>query len=416
VTTALLVFGAVYIGMFLGRWPRLQLDRTGIALLGALVLLVTGAVTLEDAAGMVDMPTLALLFGLMVMSAQLRLGGFYHAVTGRIAAMPVAPARLLAILMSAVGALAAVFTNDVVCLAVTPVALDACARRRLDPVPFLIGVALAANIGSGATLIGNPQNMLIGQMLGLSFGGYLVIAAAPVLLGLAAAWAILVRMQHGQWTLDDAPTAGPDGSEPAARDAPTPLDRWQTAKGLLAAGALLFAFLFTDWPHELVALAGAAALMTSRKLHSREMLGLVDWQLLVLFAGLFVVNGALQQTGAPADVVRALRDAGADLEHPGVLFGAIVILSNLVSNVPAVMLLLPVATHPAAGPVLALAGTLAGNLILVGSIANLIVADVAGRHGVRIDWRTHARYGVPVTLATLAIAAAWLVLLRSQIG
>jgi Na+/H+ antiporter NhaD/arsenite permease-like protein len=138
------------------------------------------------------------------------------------------------------------------------------------------------------------------------------------------------------------------------------------------------------------------------------MLGLVDWELLVLFTGLFVVNHAFQRTGLTAAVVHDLARSGVELERPAPLFAATVVLSNLVSNVPAVMLLLPVATHPLAGPLLALASTLAGNLFIVGSIANIIVVDAAARRGTPIGWRAHARVGVPVTLATLAIAAAYL--------
>lgn len=171
---------------------------------------------------------------------------------------------------------------------------------------------------------------------------------------------------------------------------------------------LLLIFLVTAWPRELAALVGAGLLLTSRRLHSRRMLGLVDWELLVLFMGLFVVNHALEASGLLATGVAALAAVGLPLDQPGHLFAAAVVLSNLVSNVPAVMLLLPVATDPLAGPILALASTLAGNLLLVGSIANLIVADAAERRGLRLDWRPHARVGVPVTLATLAIAATWL--------
>jgi Na+/H+ antiporter NhaD/arsenite permease-like protein len=177
----------------------------------------------------------------------------------------------------------------------------------------------------------------------------------------------------------------------------------------MVAGALLGVFLFTSWPREASALVGAGVLLTSRRLHSRQMLGLVDWELLVLFMGLFVVNHALQNSGLVAEAVAGLAAMGVSLQQPGPLFAAAVLLSNLVSNVPAVMLLLPVATEPLAGPILALASTLAGNLLLVGSIANLIVADAAERRGLEIDWRTHARIGIPVTLATLTIAATYLV-------
>jgi Na+/H+ antiporter NhaD/arsenite permease-like protein len=141
---------------------------------------------------------------------------------------------------------------------------------------------------------------------------------------------------------------------------------------------------------------------------SRDLIGLVDWHLLVLFVGLFVVNHAVAEAGLAARASAALRAGGVDLADMRWLFPSTAVLSNLVSNVPAVMLLLPHARHPLAGPVLALSSTLAGNLLIVGSIANIIVVDQAAALGVRIGWREHARVGVPVTLATLAVAAAWL--------
>jgi len=398
--TVLIVFAVVYAGMILGRLPRLQLDRTGVALLGGIVLLATGALSVEEAQRAMDIPTLALLFGLMVVSAQLRLGGFYARVARALAALDLAPGRLLGLIVLVVGALSAIFSNDVVCLAMAPVLIDACARRRLDPVPFLLALACAANVGSAATLIGNPQNMLIGQSLGLSFSGYLADAGLPSLLGLAATWAVIARQQGGRW---EAPAAvGAPGRGADADDAP--FNAWQTTKGLAVAAVLMLVFLVESWPREIVALAGAGALLTSRKLHSRHMLGLVDWQLLVLFMGLFAVNHAMQQTPFPDRVVAALSGLGADPAQPGWLFTLAVLLSNLVSNVPAVMLLLPLATHPLAGPILALASTLAGNLLIVGSIANIIVVDAAAQRRITIDWRRHARTGVPVTLLTLVLA------------
>lgn len=404
-TLVVLVFSLVYLGMILGDLPFLQVDRTGIALLGAIALVGLGAVSPEAAVQSLHLPTLMLLFAFMVLSAQMRLGGFYAWVTWKLATWPLTPPLLLGALIGIVAALAAVFSNDIVCLAVAPVLIDVCRRRSLDPRPYLLALACAANIGSAATLIGNPQNMLIGATLRLSFSGYAAEALPPVLLGLLATWGFIVAQTRRRWF---APDAGAD-LVPARRaeDFPT-FNAWQTAKGLFVATVLLSVFLFSDWPHEAAALIGAGVLLTSRQLHSRQMLGLVDWELLVLFTGLFVVNHALQQTGLVATAVAGFATAGWPLEQPGMLFVVTVLLSNLVSNVPAVMLLLPTATHPLAGPILALASTLAGNLLLVGSIANLIVADAAARRGVRLDWRTHARVGVPVTLATLAISAGWI--------
>ncbi len=394
----LAVAGVVYLGMLLGEIPGFALDRTGVALLGAIALVAGGRVAPEAAWDAVDVTTIALLLGLMVVSAQFRLGGFYGAATARLAAWEASPGALLAALILLAGVLSAVLANDIVCLAMAPVLAAGCARRGLDPVPFLLALAAAANVGSAATLIGNPQNMLVGQALHLSFAGYLLDAAVPAALGLAAVWAVIAVRYRGRWR---RPV-----DVPAVEAAP--LDRWQTTKGFLVLGALMAAFLVSPWPRETLALAAAGVLLASRRMASRDILAQVDWHLLVLFAGLFIVNHALLASGAVDAALAHLRAAGVDLAHPAWLFGVTAVLSNLVSNVPAVMLLLPAAHTRLGGPVLALASTLAGNLLLVGSIANLIVVDQAARAGVRITWRTHTRVGVPVTLATLAVAAAWL--------
>jgi Na+/H+ antiporter NhaD/arsenite permease-like protein len=402
--TVVAIFAVVYLGMILGGLPFLQLDRTGVALLGAIALVGLEVLTPQQAALSIHLPTLLLLFSFMVLSAQMRLGGFYTWVTLRIAALPLAPPALLGATMAAVAALSAVFSNDVVCLAVAPVLADACSRRRVDPVPFLIGLACAANIGSAATLIGNPQNMLIGQVLHLHFAHYLREAAVPVLAGLAVCWAIIA------WQLRTPPHPQTLPLLERRAEPGQDLDPWQTAKGLAVAAALVAVFLFTDWPREVAALTGAGVLMMSRKLHSNKMLGLVDWELLILFIGLFVVNHAFAATGVAGDAVRALSEAGLPLQEPAPLFATTFVLSNIVSNVPAVMLLLPAATEPFSGPMLALVSTLAGNLFIVGSIANIIVIDAARRRGVAIDWRRHAKTGIPVTIATLAITAGWFAL------
>ena len=386
--------------MLLGEIPGLALDRTGVALLGALVLVATERVTPAAAWAAVDVPTLALLFGLMVVSAQFRLGGFYTWVTRRIVSAPLGPSALLAAVVVVAGVLSALLANDIVCLAVAPLLLEGCARRGLAPLPYLLALACAANVGSAATLIGNPQNMLIGQTLRLSFTGFLADALVPSALGLALVWGLVHLSVRGRWA---SATSVP------AVEAPE-LDRWQTAKGLLVLAALVLGFLFTPVPREVLALGAAALLLTSRRMASRDLIGLVDWHLLVLFVGLFVVNHAVAEAGLATQAYGALRAAGVDLGDPRWLFPATAVVSNLVSNVPAVMLLLPHASHPLAGPVLALSSTLAGNLLIVGSIANIIVVDQAAALGVRIGWREHARVGVPVTLATLAVAAAWLAL------
>jgi Na+/H+ antiporter NhaD/arsenite permease-like protein len=396
--TVAAVFAFVYTGMILGKIPGLALDRTGIALLGAIFLIASGKLRPEEAWSAIDVPTIALLLGLMVLSAQFRLGGLYAFLTRRLAVMEVNPGTFLGLLIGCAGFLSALLANDIVCLAMTPVLVEGCARRGLDPVPFLLALACAANIGSAATLIGNPQNMLIGQTLHLSFAGYLIAAGVPVLLGLVSLWIVVSWQSKGNWTRQ---TPMPAVEAPA-------FNAWQTIKGAVVLSSLVVLFLFTALPRDVLALGAAGFLLSSRRMSSRKILGLVDWQLLVLFAGLFIVNHGLAASGGLARTMKALGSAGVDIHAPGWLFAVTVVLSNLVSNVPATMLLLPMATHPMAGSILALASTLAGNLLVVGSIANIIVLEQARLLGIQISWKTHARVGIPVTLITLGLAAAWI--------
>jgi Na+/H+ antiporter NhaD/arsenite permease-like protein len=402
-TTILIIFLIVYLGMILGGLPFLRLDRTGVALLGAIALISINALTLEQAVASVHLPTMALLFAFMVVSAQMRLGGFYDWVTHKLAGLALSPASLLGVLIGVSAVLSAVFSNDIVCLAMAPLLVEACLRRGLAPVPFLLALACASNIGSAATLIGNPQNMLIGQTMRLSFDGYFLDAIVPVALGLVLCWGLIAWQTKGKWeeACDTAAQAQP---------AQNAFDAWQTTKGLIIAGALLVGFLVAPWPREHMALVGAGILLMSRQLRSQNMLGLVDWELLVLFMSLFVVNAALQRTGLTGEAIAWMAAHGLRLDHPGALFATTFVLSNLVSNVPAVMLLIPVVHHPLGGVMLALVSTLAGNLLIVGSIANIIVVDAAARRGVAIDWKRHARVGVPVTIATLAISGVYLAL------
>ncbi|MBV1731852.1 MAG: anion transporter, partial [Hydrogenophaga sp.] len=267
--------------------------------------------------------------------------------------------------------------------------------------------ACAANIGSAATLIGNPQNMLIGSVLQLPFGGYVRQALPPVLISLGLLWGWLAFGPGSRPGAQDL--ARPVGVDVVVEDAP-PFDRWQTAKGLAVVTALMGIFLFTDWPRDVAALVGAGVLLLSRRLHSSHVMGFVDWQLLLLFIGLFVVNHAFETTGLAAEAVAWLAAQGLHLTDPDALLVLGVALSNLVSNVPAVMLLLPHlgASASEAGVMLALVSTFAGNLLLVGSIANLIVADLAAKQGITLHWKQHAQTGIPVTLVTLAVVWGWM--------
>lgn len=394
----LAVFAVVYLGMVLGGLPGLAVNRAGIAVLGAVALLAGGVLDSRQAWASIDMPTMSLLFGLMLVSAQLRLGGFYTFMARRIAKAGLSAPWLLLLVMAAGGGLSAVLVNDIVCLAMTPVLVEGCLRRGLNPMPFLLGLACSSNIGSAATLIGNPQNMLIGQVGGLPFGAFILDALPPVAASLLAAWGVIVLLHRGGWTLE-------------RKSAPAPaveFRAWPTAKGCLLMAAALAGFLWLDVPREVVALTVGAFVLLSRRTDSQAVFSLVDWQLLLLFLGLFVVNDAVAEVGLLERMFTGLRGLGVAPEQPGWLFVLTAALSNLISNVPAVMLLLPVAPTPQDRLLLALVSTLAGNLFLLGSIANLIVAEQAARMGVFMTWRRHLRVGLPVTLVSFACAALWL--------
>lgn len=398
------IFVLTYLGVALGRIPGLALDRTGIALLGAIAMVAGGVLRLESAVAAVDVPTILLLYALMIISAQLRLGGFYTRAALRIVRLLHRPRWFLAASMATAAVLSALLANDIVCLAFTPVLVRAVQRAGRSPLPFLLGLAAASNIGSAATIIGNPQNMLIGQVGRLDFAAFAAWCLPPTLASLAAAFAILCRIYRDDFS---RPPEAAAPEPPLEVDWP-PFDPWQSAKGL-AATVLLVALFLTPWPREIVAVAVAGSLLCSRRMTSRSLLGLVDWHLITLFCALFVVIRGIEAAGLPQGAMASLARVGVDLQAPWLLVLVTTGLSNLVSNVPAVMLLTRFldAAEPRQWYLLALASTFAGNLIVIGSIANLIVIEQARTWGVPISFRAHARVGLPVTLVSLGVVLAW---------
>jgi Na+/H+ antiporter NhaD/arsenite permease-like protein len=395
----LVVFAAVYLGMAIGRWPGLKVDRTGIALLGAIMLYGGGALDGPAVLAAIDFPTLVVLFGLMILSAQFAACGFYDWCSVRIATAALPAAALLAITVAAAGILSAVLANDVVVFAMTPMLCAGLARRGLDPRPFVIALAGGANAGSAATIIGNPQNILIGEVGGLDFWGFLLACGPPALAGLACVFLVV----WWQWrTRFLVPQHRAELAAPA-------LDRPGVAKATFAALLLLVLFA-TPLPQIEGVLLVAGYLLVSRRLATRTMLGLVDWHLLVLFGGLFVVTAALARTGLPDAALLWLEARGLPTDGLAVLAPLTLIGANTIGNVPLVVLLLSVAPTLSEGAFYALAvlSTLAGNLLVVGSLANIIALERARDAGVILTFTEHARCGVPMTLLSLLLALAWL--------
>ncbi len=400
----LAIFSLTYLGVALGGIPGLALDRTGVALLGAIAMVAAGCVAIPDALLMVDANTIILLYALMLLSAQFRLAGSYTMTVLYLRRFMGRPAGFLLLVMLSSAILSAILVNDVICLALTPVLTVLLLQSGLNPVPYLLGLAAASNIGSAATIIGNPQNMLLGQTGRLDFGAFLAWCGPPSFLALLAAYGWILLAYRGR--LRRAGGVAP--AAPAGGAWPT-FNPHQHRKAM-AMGILLIALFFTNIPRELTALAVAGVLLCSRSMHTREMLALVDWHLITLFCGLFIVTGVLSRTGLPLEFIHWITAQGGNPQNPYALTALAAGLSNLVSNVPAVMLLLQFLQpdDPAAWYIMALASTYAGNLITIGSIANLITIEQAGLYGVKIGFREHARIGVPVTALSLLILCCWI--------
>jgi Na+/H+ antiporter NhaD/arsenite permease-like protein len=406
---ALVIFIAVYVGLAAGRMPGLALERTGFVVVGAAAMLVTGLLTGAEAQASIDGATLAILFGLMLLSAQYELSGLYDAITQRLAAIGNLN-HLLAGLIATCAALAALLTNDVVCVAVTPVVTAAMLRRRTNPVPFLIAIAAASNIGGALTPIGNPQNILIAQACSLRFATFMAVAAVPVLGSLGLLYLMLRARVEVTPANDEPPDASTALPPAAARFGLTAEEtRGERSKALILTAVAMVLFL-TPVPAALSALVVGAAVMMSRRFPTSALLSRVDGPLLLLFAALFVVVRGFEAAGWVDAARSALLGAGVPLHEEPVAMVLVGLLSNLFSNVPAVMLMLSfVPRTESMGMALALGSTLAGNAILLSSIANLIVVEQARRFGVKLSFADHARVGIPLTALSVMLAIATVV-------
>lgn len=413
----LLIFLLVYVAMGFGKLPGFKVDRTGAAVVGALAMMVAGSISSKAAWDSIDYASVGMLFGLMVVSAAFVVSGFYAWTARRVALLPVSAPVLLAVLIAVGGGLSALLTNDVVVVAMTPLLVALTLARGLNPVPFLLAFCFAANTGSAGTLIGSPQNMIAAQQLGLSFNGFLTIAGLPALASLPLVWGIVALIYRGRWTLPESAPAPSAASAAVPVPDPVRLDRLETAKAGAVTLVVVAAFILSDWPRELIALGAAGVLLINRQIASRDLLRHIDGDLLLLIMGLFVVNAAMAATGLPQDLLNAMRSLGLDLDDPLSLYLVGGALSNIVGNNPAVMLLIPFLTPgsdaEALGAALALGTGFSSNLIVFGSLAGIIVVEQAAACGVRISFGEFARAGVPVTLACMAMAAGWIVLIAN---
>ncbi len=411
-----IIFIATYAGLAVGRVPGLRMDRTGIALVGATLMLVTGTLDLEQAvsAESIDFRTLFLLFGMMIVVGVMRLSGLFERLMGLAVSRITTPRGMLAVTVGLSGTLSAFLINDVVCVALTPLVLRLARRKQFDPIPQLIGLATAANVGSTGTITGNPQNIYIGSHSGISYFRFAVRLLPVAILGLGLTYLTVCVVYRRRLKSRETDGAGVNAaSTSGANDEGLPRSRAHARLQIKSAAITLAAVVlfFTGLPLEAVAL-GAAAIVLLDRINPQKVYRQVDWSLLVMFTGLFIVVHAFR-----VHVVAGWRIEQWTwlLNRPTDLLSLVsAALSNLVSNVPAVLLLEPVAqavpaaTRETAWLALAMSSTLAGNLTVLGSVANLIVVETASRDGVVISFWEYCKVGIPLTILTLMLGIAWL--------
>ncbi len=397
---AYLIFIGSYFVFALGKFPWMKIDRPGAAIIGAVLMVAFRIVGARDALGSIDFPTIVLLFSMMLIVGNLRVVGFFDWITERLIER-LQPHHLLPTVIFSSGLLSGFLVNDVVCLVMTPFVVRLARRLRVTPAPYVIAVATGSNIGSVATITGNPQNMLIGSLSGISYVDFAAHLAPIAVSGLFVNWA-LVYWICLRGSSDDVPVRD-------ALHGPEFLHAGIRKKPVVVLVAVLVGFV-AGVPAAMMAASGAALLLVSRSVDPRKVYDEVDWGLLVFFLGLFIIVSGAERAGLVADLLRPL--AAFNLHRLPVFVTATALLSNAVSNVPAVMLLrtlVPSFPDPHAGWLaLAMASTLAGNLTITGSVANIIVVERAAAEQVPVGFQDYARVGVPVTLVTLALGSVWL--------
>lgn len=390
------IFAATYLVLAVGKLPYYRLDRAGGALLGASLMIGVGALTLDEAYRAIDFDAITLLLGMMIVVANLRLSGFFRRAADWLADAARRPIYLLVAIAAATGFFSAFLVNDAICLVMAPLIVDLTLRLKRDPTPYVLAIPLASNAGSVATITGNPQNMIIATASGISYGDFAQALWPVAFAGVALTILfVTIAFPHEFFSRERLPPI-----DPAAR----PYHAALASKALLITAAMI-AFFFAGVPPAKVAIVAGGLLLLTRRIGSKKIYSEIDWPLLLMFAGLFIVVGAFDKvvltSGETAEFGRLRLDQAPTLA----LVSAV--LSNVVSNVPAVLALKPFVAQLSdpkrAWLIVAMASTLAGNFTLVGSIANLIVVERARALGVTIGFWTYFKVGTPLTLVTIAL-------------
>jgi Na+/H+ antiporter NhaD/arsenite permease-like protein len=396
---ALCIFIASYLALAIGKVPGLSIDRAGVALVGACLMVASGVMTLDDAYRAIDFSTITLLLGMMIVVANLRISGFFVLVNAWVVRHVHRAWLLLLAVVLVSGVFSAFLVNDAICLVMAPLVLELTIGLGRNPVPYLLAVAMASNVGSTATITGNPQNMMIGSFSQLPYTQFAAALAPVALLGLVLTFALLVVLHRNDLR----------GELVRVRPPRLRINHALVARSLVGT-VIVVALFFAGQPPAKAAIVVGALLLLTRRVKSARVYTEIDWSLLLMFTGLFIIVAGAEREFLTQQVVQQV--AGLRLASVPVLSAITAVLSNLVSNVPAVLLLKPFVTvlpdHQRSWLVIAMASTLAGNFTVLGSIANLIVVEKAARRGVIIGFWDYFRIGAPLTVLTLLLGTLWL--------
>ena len=394
------IFVLTYAGVALGRIPGFRLDRAGIALTGAAFMMAVGALTPDEAYKSIDLDTIALLLGMMIVVGHLRLSGVFRLVANWALDHAHSQPVLLGAIAISTATLSAFLVNDAVCLAMAPLVIEMTRTLRRDPVPYLLAVAMASNVGSVATITGNPQNMIIGAIARIPYIEFAKTLAPVAIVGVAFVIILIFAFFREEF----GAVARLRAQSVATRGA-----KAQMFKAVLVALGVIVMF-FAGMPVGKAAILGGAVLLVTRSVKAHKVYREIDGSLLLIFAGLFVVVAAAEKVLLSSEAIALVQ--GVHLANVWALTALTAVLSNIISNVPAVLVLKPfVQGLPDQHRIwltIAMSSTLAGNLTLIGSVANIIVAERARVAGVNISFWAYCRVGIPLTLITLPIGAWWM--------
>ena len=394
------IFTGSYVALAIGKIPGLSIDRAGIALVGASLMVAAGVLTPEQAYQAIDLDTITLLLGIMIVVANLRLSGLFTLLSAWLARHARYPILLLTAVVAISGVFSAFLVNDAICLIFSPLVLELTTGLKRNPIPYLLAVAMASNVGSTATITGNPQNILIGIFSQLPYATFALTLAPVAMAGLILTILLTAIAYRGEFIGRERLPVIPISAR---------IHKPLVARVSIAALAMILLF-FAGQPPAKAAIVIGALLLLTRRLHSQRIYAEIDWSLLLMFAGLFIIVVGAERSLLTAEIISAV--GYWHLEEITVLSVVAAALSNIVSNVPAVLMLKPfVATlpdHDTAWLTLAMASTLAGNFTLLGSIANLIVVQSAAARGIRIGFWEYFAVGAPLTVLTIAIGTLWL--------